>query len=143
MVYSTQIVRVVDGNIEGYLTVSQFGKKHDLSGASLRNWIRSGDVDAIKIGRSYYIPENAVAPIFKSRGKTGRRYYSCSAPNDRDGVKLSKTSCRILECLSKRSGMTVRNIWRSISDRSLTAIYFNIDLLVEKGLITDKRSSAK
>ena len=138
MIYATKTVRVVDGNIDGYRTVSQYANLKGLSCVSVRNWIRSGDIDAIKIGRTYYIPENTVPPEHKSRGMCGRMYCLNSSRCGNDQEKLNSTSRRIIECLKNNERMTVRGIWRYVSDRSLTAIYINLEDLVEKKLVTNK-----
>ena len=138
MIYATRTVRVVDGNIDGYKTVNQYANWKGLSCVSIRNWIRSGDIDAIKIGRTYYIPENAVPPEHKSRGMCGKMYrlnYS-TCDNIPFPVKLNATSRKIIECLRNHEKMTVRGIWGYVSDRSLTAIYLNLEDLVEKNIVT-------
>lgn len=139
MIYSTKTVSIVDGNIDGYMTVRQYANVNSLSCASVRNWIRSGDIDAMVIGKSYYIPENAVPPEYKSRGKTGKRYYFVRAYRNMDKVKLNSTSRKILECLDEYGGMTVRGIGEYLSDRGLSTIYFNLKRLVDNDLVTDKR----
>ena len=136
MIYSTKTVSIVDGNIDGYMTVRQYANENSLSCASVRNWIRSGDIDAIIIGRSYYIPKNAVPPEFKSRGKIGKRYYFIRSYRNMDKVKLNSTSRRILECLNEHGGMTVRSIGEFIPDRNISAIYFNLKRLVDYNLVT-------
>lgn len=142
MIYTDKNIRVINSNVEGYLTTNQFGIKHGLSHSTIAYFIKTGEIDAIKIGRYYYIPENAEPPKYKRRGRSGKRYYLCDSENLRNGEIMNSTSIRILECLSRSRGKTVREIWRFVSGRSLTSIYFNLEVLMKNGLITNQRGVA-
>lgn len=135
MIYNERVIRVTGNQVVGYMTVSQFAQKHDKSCGTIRYWVVAGEIDAIKIGRSYYIPEETSLPEFKSRGRVGKRFYLSGSMVDRRKIRLSTTDYKILNAMSERTGMSVRDIWKKVSDCSLNTIYNHLHSLLMVGLI--------
>lgn len=55
-------------NEKNYLTVSDFAKALDVSASTVRNWISSGKLDAIKIGRTIRIPKSELDRVTAKGG---------------------------------------------------------------------------
>ena len=56
--------------MEQYFNLKQAGEKLNLCTATLRTLIKSGELQASKIGRSFMISESAIADFFKSKQLT-------------------------------------------------------------------------
>ena len=135
MIYDKRVVLVTGNQVVGYMTVSQFGKKHDKSCATIRYWILSGELDAIKIGRTYYIPEDEKCPVFRSRGRVGKQFRLCDSADSRKKHQVNAIDEKILDALSESAGMNARDIWKKVSDYSLNTIYNHLGTLMMIGLI--------
>ena len=56
------------GNVEGYLTTTNFGKQVGVSSGTVRQWIRRGKLpDSILIGDQHFIKEGTVYPERRTR----------------------------------------------------------------------------
>ena len=62
-----QSITIEDGKVRGYYTVAEFAKACDVDAGTVRQWIRRGKVEALKIGTENYIPKSTPKPARKKR----------------------------------------------------------------------------
>lgn len=136
MIFHEQTIHIRDDMVVGYVTVRQFSNNYGLSVTTIYNWIGVGEIDALKIGRTYYIPENTKPPIFISRGRHGKKYYLCKNYEIKD-KQLNDVERRIVCVLSKHNGLSVRAICKKYQDLCLSTVYSNLKSLIKKGLVNN------
>lgn len=58
-----------DGNIPGYMTITQAAEKWDVGVATVRTWIKMKLIHVINIGDLTYIPSNLKTPLEEARNE--------------------------------------------------------------------------
>lgn len=68
------IVTFVDGKVASYMTFTEAGKKWGVKRGTLDVWKRRGKLNGlIKIGNTYFIPEDSEKPKPKPSGRPRKR----------------------------------------------------------------------
>lgn len=70
------IVTLVNGKPQGYVSSTEFAKMHNIAEVTVRVWIRRKKIEGLKVGNQWFIKPETPYPVEKKRG---RRSVNCGS----------------------------------------------------------------
>lgn len=133
-------LEIIEGRINGYLTLSEWAKKIHVTPATVSHWVSRGKIKPIKIGPLLFVKEDTPYPEERKRGKKRKERMEREDGMDIFGRRVEevlKMKGLTQENLSEMIDIPAATISRYITSKTIPRLEYSVKIAKSLGVSLD------
>lgn len=133
-------LEIIEGRINGYLTLSEWAKKIHVTPATVSHWVSRGKIEHVRIGPLLFFKEDTPYPEERKRGKKRKERKERDDGMDIFGRRVEevlKTKGLTQENLSEMIDIPATTISRYITSKTIPRLEYSVKIAKALGVSLD------